>query len=211
MTTATDVDRTARSAGSPGANAHAPGALASPHALRELLARGETVLVDVREPDEHHRERIAGSVLLPLSTFDPAALRKAAPSGSTIVLYCRSGRRSHDAAARAVASPGPEPRIMQLEGGIEAWKAAMLPVEVDRSISRISIMRQVQIVVGACVLAGALLTWFVNPAFILVPAFFGAGLLFAGATGTCALAAVLGLMPWNRLPKGAACSTGRSG
>jgi hypothetical protein len=38
----------------------------------------------------------------------------------------------------------------------------------------------------------------VHPALVAIPAFFGAGLTFAGATGTCALASVLGRMPWNR-------------
>jgi hypothetical protein len=27
----------------------------------------------------------------------------------------------------------------------------------------------------------------------------GCGLLFAGATGTCGMAAMLGVMPWNRV------------
>ena len=35
-------------------------------------------------------------------------------------------------------------------------------------------------------------------AFLAIAAFFGAGLTFAGATGTCALAMLLMKMPWNR-------------
>jgi hypothetical protein len=37
-----------------------------------------------------------------------------------------------------------------------------------------------------------------NPWFLIMPAFFGAGLLFAGISGTCGLASVLSAMPWNR-------------
>jgi hypothetical protein len=49
---------------------------------------------------------------------------------------------------------------------------------------------------------------FVNPWFLAVAAFFGAGLTFAGATGTCGLARLLFRMPRNRpiaddLPPGA--------
>jgi rhodanese-related sulfurtransferase len=93
-----------------------------------------------------------------------------------------------------------------LAGGIEAWKQAGLPVEVDRAVSRISIMRQVQIVAGSFVLAGAALAYWVSPWFLIVPAFFGAGLLFAGLSGTCGMAALLSVMPWNRAAgQGAHC------
>jgi hypothetical protein len=37
----------------------------------------------------------------------------------------------------------------------------------------------------------------VSPWFLALSAFFGAGLTFAGATGTCGLALVLMKMPWN--------------
>jgi rhodanese-related sulfurtransferase len=91
--------------------------------------------------------------------------------------------------------------VLSLRGGIDAWKAAGLPIAENRRVP-IPIMRQVQLVVGAMVLAGSVLAWLVSPWFLALTGFFGAGLLFAGATGTCGLAAVLGLMPWNRV---AAC------
>jgi hypothetical protein len=75
-----------------------------------------------------------------------------------------------------------------------------------------SIMRQVQLVVGVGVLIGAALAWWVHPGFVIIPAFLGAGLAFAGATGTCGLAAVLSRMPWNRgAPAAASCSTSGCG
>ena len=48
-------------------------------------------------------------------------------------------------------------------------------------------------------LAGAVLGYAVNPAFYALSGAIGAGLLFAGLTGTCALARILKWMPWNRL------------
>jgi len=70
----------------------------------------------------------------------------------------------------------------------------------------------VQMVIGLSVLAGSALTWFVDPRFIAVPAFFGAGLTFAGASGTCALASLLGMMPWNKAAMSSgSCSTGSCG
>lgn len=173
----------------------------SPADVAAMLKSSQAVLIDVREPDEHARERIPGARLIPLSAFDPAEAVAAARPGQTIVFHCKSGRRSADALARAAACNAP---CTSMAGGIEAWKTANLPVEVNTRVNRISIMRQVQLVVGVGVLTGSLLAWFVHPGFIALAAFFGAGLTFAGATGTCALAAVLGKMPWNRAA--ASCS-----
>jgi len=106
----------------------------------------------------------------------------------------------------ASAAPA-ELAIFSMAGGLEAWKAASLPVEVNRAAPSMSIMRQVQLVIGVCVLTGSALAWFVHPAFLAVPAFFGAGLTFAGASGTCALAALIGLLPWNRVGCGASSDT----
>lgn len=63
-------------------------------------------------------------------------------------------------------------------------------------------MRQVQIVAGALVLLGALLAWSVDPAFLALSAAVGGGLAFAGISGSCLMARILGHMPWNRQPAG---------
>ena len=163
-----------------------------------MLRAGRATLVDVREADEHARERIEGAMLAPLSRFDAGVALRGLYAGHTLVLHCRSGKRSAQAAAMAagVAPAGVE--VVSMAGGIEAWKGAGLAVRVNTGVSRVSIMRQVQLVVGVSVLAGSALAWWVHPALVAIPAFFGAGLTFAGATGTCALASVLGRMPWNR-------------
>lgn len=163
-----------------------------PATLNEWLAKGEAVLVDVREASEHARERIAGSRLMPLSGFDP----KEAPTGDgkRLVLHCRSGVRSAQAAALLAASGR---SVVQLRGGLQAWKAAGLPVEFNPRVP-ISLMRQVQIVVGSLILVSVGLAAAVSPWFLLLTGFFGAGLLFAGITGMSGMAALLGAMPWNR-------------
>jgi len=56
----------------------------------------------------------------------------------------------------------------------------------------------VRIAAGSLVLLGAILAWTLHPAFVAVPAFVGAGLMFAGITDTCGMAMLLGKMPWNR-------------
>jgi rhodanese-related sulfurtransferase len=65
------------------------------------LADGSIALVDVREIHEFASGRIPGSVLLPLSAFDPFLLPT---DGRRIVLSCRSGKRSLQAADFAHAA-----------------------------------------------------------------------------------------------------------
>jgi hypothetical protein len=61
----------------------------------------------------------------------------------------------------------------------------------------------VQIAAGGLILLGLLLALVVSPWFAALSAFVGAGLIFAGITGTCGLARVLGFMPWNRVRRAA--------
>ena len=84
-----------------------------------------------------------------------------------------------------------------MEGGLDAWKRAGLPVVADRR-QPLELMRQVQIVAGSMVVLGVVLGALVTPWLFLLSGFVGAGLIFAGVTGTCGLANVLRNMPWNR-------------
>jgi hypothetical protein len=61
-------------------------------------------------------------------------------------------------------------------------------------------MRQVQIAAGSMVVLGVVLGALVSPWLYLLAGFVGAGLVFAGITGTCGLARLLRVMPWNRGP-----------
>ena len=79
---------------------------------------------------------------------------------------------------------------------MNAWRRAGLPVREGRK--RLAIDRQVQLIVGLMVLTSTALGALVHPWFLAIAAFFGAGLTFAGATGTCALAMLLTKLPWNR-------------
>jgi len=96
----------------------------TPQQIRDALARGEIVLIDVREPGEYAAERIHGAILYPLSTFDPGALPDEV--GKQVVLQCGSGKRSEMAFKKALAA-GVKVRS-HMGGGILAWKADGLPV-----------------------------------------------------------------------------------
>lgn len=165
----------------------------SPADLKAALDRGEVALIDVREPGEHAGERIVGAKLMPLGAFDPGRAREYA-AGKTLVLHCKSSGRSGKA-AKALLAAGAE-EACHLCGGIDAWKAAGLPIERDAN-APISMFRQVQITAGSMVLLGAALGYFVSPWFYGLCAFVGAGLVFAGVTNTCGMAMLLGKMPWN--------------
>ena len=168
----------------------------SPTEARRRLADGSAILVDIREPMEHAREAIPAARLHSLSTLDAGALSAGGGANKpAVIFHCQSGRRTADNAPLLKACGGPEAYI--LEGGLSGWKAAGLSTNIDRS-KPIELQRQVQIVAGALVLVGVLLAWLVSPLFILLSAFVGTGLVFAGVSGWCGLASVLAAMPWNR-------------
>ena len=189
--TISEIQDKTKSTNSAVANVH-------PREVRKWLESGDAILVDVREADEHARERIQGAQLAPLSTFNPNQVRAMVKPGQRLVMHCKSGRRASDAARMMAEFASAGLVISSMTGGIEGWKAEKFPVVLNKTVSKISVMRQVQIVIGLGVLVGAALAWFVHPAFIAIPAFFGAGLTFAGVSGTCALASIIGKMPWNK-------------
>jgi len=91
-----------------------------PFEVSARMARGEIILVDVREPNETAAESIPGAILMPLSRFDPAAL----PKGE-VVLTCLGGKRSAMALARC-RTAGVAVKT-HMRGGLTAWKTAGLP------------------------------------------------------------------------------------
>ncbi|MGE3109933.1 MAG: rhodanese-like domain-containing protein [Phycisphaerales bacterium] len=184
--------------GAGGAGDASPARQVAPTQVHEWLRAGEAVLIDVREPDEHAREHIAGSHLVPLSKFDPARAGALTGPGQRLVVHCKSGRRGADACRLASALEAAGMQVFNMTGGIEAWKGANLPVTIDTAVARISVMRQVQLTIGIGVLAGCALGWLVHPGFFGLAAFFGAGLVVAGASGTCGLALLMQKMPWNQ-------------
>jgi rhodanese-related sulfurtransferase len=97
----------------------------TPQEVADGLRQGRVLLVDVREPNETALERIPGSVLVPLSAFNPGDIPD--PNGREVVFSCRSGRRS--VTASLAAQEQGFPYGSHLAGGILAWKAAGLPTE----------------------------------------------------------------------------------
>ena len=162
----------------------------SPAEAKRLLDAG-AMLIDIRGPDEHARERIPGARNHPL---DRLSVLDGQPQ--VAVFHCRSGQRTAAHASKLAAAAACEAYIV--EGGIEAWKRAGLPVVRDAT-QPLEVQRQVQIAAGSLVLLGVVLGHAISPAFYAVSAFVGAGLTFAGISGWCGMAKLLALMPWNRV------------
>lgn len=97
----------------------------SPAEVRQGLADGTILLVDVREPNEIQAERIPGAQNMPLSRFDPSGLPD--PDGKRLVFSCRSGQRSQQAAA--IAQKAGLPFEEHMKGGIIGWREAGFEVE----------------------------------------------------------------------------------
>lgn len=95
--------------------------------VKAWLDRNEILLVDVRETSEYEKEHIAGSVLLPLSSFEPDLF----PSlpGKKVVLHCAVGKRS-EAAGKMLLNEDYE-TITHMVGGLAEWKAAGYATEVQ--------------------------------------------------------------------------------
>lgn len=165
----------------------------SPEDARRLI-EGGAVLVDVRERDEHARERIPGARSAPLSLIPEMDLT--GHENQVMIFHCKSGSRTRTNAGRLAEATACQAFI--LDGGLEAWKAAGLPVHKDTK-QPLEMNRQVQIAAGGLALAGAVLGYLVHPGFYALSGMVGAGLVMAGVTGTCAMARILRLMPWNRM------------
>jgi adenylyltransferase/sulfurtransferase len=88
--------------------------------LREILSGPfDGLLIDVREPHEHAVSRIDGARLIPLREL-PSQLGEL-PRDREIIVHCKSGARSARAVKLMLESGFA--RVMNVEGGIDAWLA----------------------------------------------------------------------------------------
>ena len=78
----------------------------SPQEAQALLEEGQDViLLDVRTEEEFQEKRIPGSVLIPDYDLAELAAQKLPDKDATILVYCRTGRRS-EASSRQLIEMG---------------------------------------------------------------------------------------------------------
>ena len=89
---------------------------------KALIDKG-AVLVDIREASEYAAENIPSARNAPLTRFGSGETFQ----GPAVIFHCKSGARTR-MNARILADCA-EGEAYILDGGIEAWKAAGLPVK----------------------------------------------------------------------------------
>lgn len=177
--------------------------------LKAKLAEqgGNLELLDVRTPAEFAGEHIEGSFNIPL---DELSLRRAEiDADKALILICRTGKRAASACAQLTSS-GLNATV--LEGGVVGWRSSGFDLITGKQV--LPLDRQVQLTIGLILLASTAAGFTVSRWFFVLPALIGAGLTFAGLTGSCGLALLLAKAPWNRTPGiscGSSCGTSQSG
>jgi len=101
----------------------------TPEALQARLGQGDTTLflLDVRTPEEYLSEtgHLENSLLIPVQQLKTRMAELEPYRGKTIVAYCRTGRRSAQAADML---RGEGFSALNMTGGIASWNQKMLPV-----------------------------------------------------------------------------------
>jgi rhodanese-related sulfurtransferase len=95
--------------------------------VRAALEKGEAVVVDVRSPQAYELEHIPGSKLMPFAQVSMRAGEL--PQNRLIVLYCTCPAEESSAGAAQMLARRGITTTAALVGGLDAWKAAGLPVE----------------------------------------------------------------------------------
>lgn len=102
-----------------------------PAELTALINRDNALVVDLSPSGDFEKGHIAGSKSVQLSQFDPESKLLAAAKALPVVVVCRTGQASGDA-ARRLKKAGFE-HVYWLDGGIAAWQQADLPLVKGRN------------------------------------------------------------------------------
>lgn len=173
--------------------------------LAERDGQSNGDIIDVRTPLEFREVHAATARNMPLDMLDPHAVMKERNGSADEPLYviCKSGTRGAKAQQKFMDA-GYE-NVINVEGGTEAWVAAGLPVA--RGKKAMSLERQVRIAAGFIVLVGATAAMVTGNVYLAgIPAFVGAGLMFAGITDSCAMGMLIAKMPWNQVKDESCCT-----
>ncbi len=171
----------------------------APFAFEKVLSEkgpDHVSILDVRTPAEHRECHIEGSLLIPLDTLGATSIDNLRGSDAPLYVLCRSGKRAC-AAIEKLEKAGLDNCVL-VEGGLLACQELENFPLVRSEKKTISLERQVRIAAGALVAIGSLLAWALHPLWLILPAFVGVGLVFAGITDTCAMGMLISKAPWNR-------------
>ncbi len=95
-------------------------------AVAAALVREGALMVDIRETPERAAGAIPGAAHAPLSSLAAASIP--AKPGQAVIFHCKAGGRTQQN-AQALRLKAGDCDAYLLAGGIEAWRAAGLPIE----------------------------------------------------------------------------------
>jgi rhodanese-related sulfurtransferase len=102
------------------------GKRASPLQATQLINRGKTTILDVRDTAEFANGHLRDAKNIPLADLAGRIGELDKSKTRTIVVVCQSGARA-DKAVRQLAAAGFDD-VVSLDGGLTAWQAAGLPI-----------------------------------------------------------------------------------
>lgn len=170
-------------------------------------ALSDHLVLDVRTEAEFASGSLPGAHNTPLDRLEQAlADLELELAQRDVVLVCRSGVRAQRA-ADALATSGAS-SLKVLDGGLEAASSAAQGAGTSQAVPSIGwstpaseagwgMERQVRLVAGSIV-ATSIIASVWKPKARFVAGGIGAGLTFAALSGTCAMGAALGRLPFNR-------------
>ena len=104
----------------PGGSANSYRQISMDEAVKMMKNEKNYIILDVRRPDEYAKGRIPGAINVPNEEIGTANIAKLPDKSQLILVYCRSGRRSKEAAGKLVKLG--YTNIVEF-GGILDWKA----------------------------------------------------------------------------------------
>lgn len=101
-----------------------------PAQLTALVNRDNALVVDLRAISDFEKGHIAGAKNVQMSQFDPENKSLAPAKALPVVLVCQAGQTAQTAAKRLRKAGFAQ--VAVLEGGIQAWQSADLPLVKGR-------------------------------------------------------------------------------
>ena len=86
----------------PGSSAHSYRQISMDEAVKMMKDEKNYIILDVRRPDEYAEGHIPGAINVPNEDIDTSDIAELPNKSQLILVYCRSGRRSKEAAAKLV-------------------------------------------------------------------------------------------------------------
>ncbi len=95
--------------------------------LPALINHESAVVVDISEPNDFKRGHVPNAINLPLGRLQEEIKKLSKYKGKPIVVTCRAGNKSGQAAA--ILARNEFDKIYTLQGGIAAWEKENMPLE----------------------------------------------------------------------------------